>query len=110
LPIRGGTLNQKTNVVEARISRLRDKIDKGFDKKLMNCNGKRGIIEVKSFIDVSEIRNARLQAAAYADSLGLTSVSLVLFVSVDDETILEKLSSQTILDRVTVHVVAIGWT
>jgi hypothetical protein len=50
------------------------------------------------------------QAAVYAASLGLTSVTVALFVPVDDEAILEKLSSQTVVDRVTVNMVAIGWT
>jgi hypothetical protein len=76
----------------------------------LDCKGNRGIIEVKSFIDAAEIRKSQFQAAAYAGSLGLNSVTLALFVPVDDETILEKLSSRTERNGVTVDVVAIGWT
>jgi hypothetical protein len=76
----------------------------------LNCDGRRGIIEVKSFINVSEVSNAQLQAAAYSGKLGLSSVTLALFVPTDDASILEKLSTQTELNGVFVHVVAIGWT
>ncbi len=76
----------------------------------LNCDGKSGNIEVKSFIDATETRNAQLQAAAYSRSLGLNSVTLALFVPVDDQTVLDKLSVQKIVDQVTVNVVAIGWT
>jgi hypothetical protein len=76
----------------------------------IDCNGQRGIIEVKSFTDVAGIRKSQIQAAAYADSLGLTAVTLALFVPVEDDTILEKLSGQTTHGGVKVDVVAIGWT
>ena len=54
----------------------------------IRCNGKKGIIEIKSFVDMSETRKATEQAAAYARSLNLCSVTLALFVPVDDEAIL----------------------
>ena len=76
----------------------------------LNCDGKKGIIEIKSFIDAMETRRAQVQAAAYAKSLGLTSVTLVLFVPVEDEIILNKLSVQNVIDTVSVNMVAIGWT
>jgi hypothetical protein len=76
----------------------------------IRCNGKKGIIEVKSFVDMSETRKGTEQAAAYARSLNLNSVTLALFVPVDDETILAKLSGENQFDLVTVTVVAIGWT
>jgi hypothetical protein len=76
----------------------------------LNCGGRQGIIEVKSFIDISEVSNAQLQAAAYSGKLGLSSVTLALFVPTDDASILEKLSTQTAQNGVSVHVVAIGWT
>jgi hypothetical protein len=76
----------------------------------VRCKGLTGIIEVKSFRSPGKTRDAVTQAAVYADSLGLTSVTVALFVPVDDEAILEKLSSQTVVDRVTVNMVAIGWT
>jgi hypothetical protein len=60
----------------------------------IRCNGKKGIIEVKSFVDMSETRKGTEQAAAYARSLNLNSVTLALFVPVDDETVLTKLSGE----------------
>ncbi len=76
----------------------------------LNCDGSRGVIEVKSFVDAAEFRKAQFQAAAYAGSLGMDSVTLAIFVPVDDEAVLEKLSTQIEQHGVTVHVVAIGWT
>ena len=76
----------------------------------LDCDGRRGIIEVKSFTNVSEVHHAQLQAAAYAAKLGLDAVTLALFVPTDDEAVLEKLSTQTEQNGVTVCVAAIGWT
>jgi len=76
----------------------------------IRCNGKKGIIEVKSFVDMSETRKGTAQAAAYARSLNLNSVTLALFVPVDDEAVLARLSGEHQSDGVTVTVVAIGWT
>jgi hypothetical protein len=76
----------------------------------IRCNGKKGIIEVKSFVDMSETRKGTEQAAAYARSLNLNSVTLALFVPVDDEAVLSKLSGEHQSNGVTVTVVAIGWT
>jgi hypothetical protein len=76
----------------------------------IRCNGKKGIIEVKSFVDMSETRKGTEQAAAYARSLNLNSVTLALFVPVDDEAVLAKLSGEHQSNGVTVTVVAIGWT
>jgi hypothetical protein len=76
----------------------------------IRCNGKKGIIEVKSFVDMTETRKGTEQAAAYARSFNLNSVTLALFVPVDDETVLAKLSGEHQSNGVTVTVVAIGWT
>ncbi|MBW1677806.1 MAG: AAA-like domain-containing protein [Deltaproteobacteria bacterium] len=71
---------------------------------------KQGIIEVKSFVDASEAKRARGQAADYARSLGLDGVTLALFVPVEDEDVIEKLSGEQVIDGVRVTVVAIAWT
>jgi hypothetical protein len=76
----------------------------------IRCRQKKGIIEIKSFVDMSETRKAIQQAAVYAGSLGLSSVTLALFVPVEDETVLTKLSGDTEVDGISVVVVAIGWT
>ena len=76
----------------------------------IRCNEKKGIIEVKSFVDMSETRKGTEQAAAYARSLNLTSVTIALFVPLDDASVLASLSKETRCDGVVVTVVAIGWT
>jgi hypothetical protein len=76
----------------------------------LNCDGNRGIVEVKSFVGVAEIPKSQCQAAAYAGSLGMESVTLALFVPADDEAILDKLTTRTEHSGIMVNVVAIGWT
>ena len=72
-------------------------------------DGEQAIIEVKSFVDQHDLGNARQQAARYAASLGLASVTLALFVPSKDEHALERLSGEGSVDGVHVIVVAIGW-
>jgi hypothetical protein len=76
----------------------------------LKCRDKFGIIEIKSFRSHAGTQNGILQAASYARSLNLNSVTLALFVPVDDEAVLAKLSGEHQSDGVTVTVVAIGWT
>jgi hypothetical protein len=75
----------------------------------LRCASKRGIIEVKSFVDAHWATLARGQAAQYAKQLGLAQVTVAIFVPVEDETVLEKLSVQEVTLGVSVTVVAIGW-
>jgi len=75
----------------------------------LKCGNKRGIIEVKSFKSHAETRYARLQAARYAAMLHLNAVTLALFIPVEDETVLKKLSDEQDIDGVKVTVEAIGW-
>jgi hypothetical protein len=75
----------------------------------LKCGEKRGIIEVKSFRDLPELKNSKEQAARYAGKLGLLTVTLAVFVPVEDETVLEKLSGETDIDGVNAFVSAIGW-
>ena len=75
----------------------------------MECGGKLGIIEVKSFRDLAETENAVVQTAGYALKLGLHTAAMALFVPVEDEEVLDRLSGETVVDDVTVAVVAIGW-
>lgn len=76
----------------------------------LRCGDKRGIVEVKSFVDAYEAKSSRKQAARYARSLEFERVTVAMFVPVDDETILEKLSVAEVIEGVQVTVVAIGWT
>ena len=75
----------------------------------IKCSAKRGIIEVKSFVNAHQLDEDKAQAARYAKSLGFDTVTLITFVPVEDETVLAKLSGEQVLDGVYVSVVAIGW-
>ncbi|MCP4107809.1 MAG: hypothetical protein GY749_20080 [Desulfobacteraceae bacterium] len=76
---------------------------------LIMCGEKTGIIEVKSFESLPKANAAKKQAAGYAKSLGLDKASIALFVPVEDESVLEKLSGTEQTDGVEVAVTAIGW-
>ncbi len=75
----------------------------------LKCREKRGIIEVKSYKSMSKVKEAKKQAAKYAKQTGLDSVTIALFVPVEDENILQKLSARDIIEGVEVNVCAIGW-
>lgn len=75
----------------------------------LRCQDKRAVIEVKSFRDRAELEIAKQQAATYARKLELPSVTLAVFVPVDDEEILKRLSGVSMIDGITVIVSAIGW-
>ncbi len=76
----------------------------------LRCRDRRGLIEVKSFTDRTELDHSLQQAAKYARKLALPSITLAVFVPVDDDHILAELSQSQVMDGVTVHVTAIGWT
>ncbi|MEN8217879.1 MAG: AAA-like domain-containing protein [Pseudomonadota bacterium] len=75
----------------------------------LECGKQRGIIEVKSFVGSYQIKSDRDQAADYAKNLGISSVTIALFIPVLEETVLEKLSTIKVVNGVEVSVVAIGW-
>ncbi len=75
----------------------------------LRCGDKRGIIEVKSFVNAYQVKEDCLKAAHYAKNLGLDAVTLAVFVPVDDESVLKKLSVEVVIEGVQVTVVAIGW-
>ena len=76
----------------------------------IGCKGQRGIIEVKSFVNQYQADEDRQQAAHYAHRLGFDRVTMAVFVPIDDESVLEKLSVAETIQGVAVTVVAIGWT
>jgi hypothetical protein len=76
----------------------------------LKCRDKFGIIEIKSFRSHARTQTGILQAASYARSLNLTSVTIALFVPLDDVSVLASLSKEIQCDGVVVTVVAIGWT
>jgi len=75
----------------------------------LKCGAKRGIIEVKSYKSMSGVKKAKEQAAKYANQTGLDSVTIALFIPVEDEAILDKLSGEGVIEGVKVIVCAIGW-
>ncbi|MGD9971510.1 MAG: hypothetical protein AB7S77_00460 [Desulfatirhabdiaceae bacterium] len=76
----------------------------------IRCRDMEGIIEVKSFRSPGKTREAIVQAADYGKKLGLDAVTLALFVPTDEKSVLDKLTTRTDIDGVTLDVVAIGWT
>ncbi|QTA82410.1 AAA ATPase-like domain-containing protein [Desulfonema limicola] len=75
----------------------------------LRCKDRQGIIEVKSFKDQSELEYSRKQALKYAQNLELSAITLAVFVPVEDEEILAKLSSSQNIEGVKLDVSAIGW-
>jgi len=70
--------------------------------------GKKGIIEVKSFTNLKESRRARKQAAAYAKQTGYPDVTIAMFAPFTDEKVLNQLSVSETIDHIDVHLVVIG--
>ena len=75
----------------------------------LRCGDQQGIIEVKSFIKKSQIKSDQKQAADYAKNLGLSSVTIALFIPVLEDPVLETLSTTETVNGIEVNVVAIGW-
>jgi hypothetical protein len=74
----------------------------------IRCGSKRGIIEIKSFSDVRQIKKAKKRSADYAKSLGLDAVTVAVFISGASEEALGKISSEEVIDGVKVSVKAMG--
>ena len=74
----------------------------------LGCGDKEGVIEVKSFTNLREHREAVGQASDYAKKLGLDRITLVTFIPTDDENVLGKLSEEETSGNVRVSVSAIG--
>jgi len=70
--------------------------------------GKKGIIEVKSFTNLKESRRARKQAAAYAKHTGYPDVTIAMFAPFTDEDVLAQLSVSETIDDIDVHLVVVG--
>ncbi len=75
----------------------------------LRCAGKKGVIEVKSFRNHSKLEKAKAQAVDYAKKLNFSTITLAVFVPVEDEEILAQLSGERTVDGVRLHVAAIGW-
>jgi hypothetical protein len=79
------------------------------DLVLRTKEGHLGLIEVKSFIDMYELGEGHAQAAGYAKKLGLDTVTLAVFVPMEDALVPEAVSRGAEIAGVRVVVVAIGW-
>ena len=75
----------------------------------LSCKGeKKGLIEVKSFVNAYEVKDAKIQAAKYAKKTQHDTVTIAMFAPFTDEHVLEQLSLTETIDDILVHVVAIG--
>jgi len=70
--------------------------------------GKKGIIEVKSFTNLKNAGLARMQAARYAKQTGYPDVTIAMFAPFTDENVLNQLSVSETIDHIDVHLVVIG--
>jgi len=78
------------------------------DLHLLCKNNKKGLIEVKSFVNAYEVKESIEQAAEYALKTNHTSITIAMFAPFTDEHVLSQLSVTEIIDNVNVYVVAIG--
>lgn len=79
------------------------------DLVLRSEEGHVGLIEVKSFVDMYELGKAHAQAAGYAKKLGVSEVTLAVFVPMRDDAVPEAVSKGSEVDGVKVVVAALGW-
>ena len=70
--------------------------------------GKKGILEVKSFRNLKASIRARKQAAAYAKQTAYPDVTIAMFAPFTDEDVLAQLSVSETIDDIDVHLVVIG--
>jgi hypothetical protein len=75
----------------------------------LRCKNRQAVIEVKSFKSHGELEYSKEQAVKYAKRLGFVTTTLAVFVPVEDEETLAKLSGEQTLDGVRLYVMAIGW-
>jgi hypothetical protein len=78
------------------------------DLHLLSKDDKKGLIEVKSFVNAYEVNESIIQAVKYASKTNHSSVSIALFAPFTDENVLTQLSRTETIDDITVTVVAIG--
>jgi hypothetical protein len=71
-------------------------------------SNKKGLIEVKSFVNALKLRQGIIQASDYAAKTAYSDITIALFAPFTDENVLNQLSTSQTINNVTVHVVAIG--
>jgi len=75
---------------------------------LCNEDNKKGLIEVKSFVNAYEVKDSITQAVKYALKTKHESITIAMFAPFTDENVLTQLSVTETINDVTVNVVAIG--
>jgi len=75
---------------------------------LCNENNKKGLIEVKSFVNAYEVKDSIKQAVKYALKTKHESITIAMFAPFTDENVLTQLSVTETINDVSVNVVAIG--
>jgi len=71
--------------------------------------GWQGIIEVKSFKNATRLKKDKVRAAEYAKELKIDSVTMAIFIPLEDESVPDGISGADTIKDVRVNVVAIGW-
>jgi hypothetical protein len=71
-------------------------------------DAKKGLIEVKSFVNSLQVRRAITQASEYAKKTSYSEITIAMFVPFTDESVLNQISMSKTIGNVVVNVVAIG--
>jgi len=71
-------------------------------------DGKKGLIEVKSFVNSLKVRAAITQASEYAQKTSYSEITIAMFAPFTDESVLNQISTSKTIGSVVVNVVAIG--
>ena len=74
----------------------------------IQCGNKSGIIEIKSFKDMRQLKLAKHQAVKYANHLSYSSVLLVVFMADVSDEIINTICSQEKMDGINLRVKAIS--
>jgi len=69
---------------------------------------KKGLIEVKSFVNSLKIKDSMIQASNYALKTGYSEITIAMFAPFTDENVLNQISRSKKISDVVVNVVAIG--
>ncbi|KPA11284.1 hypothetical protein MHK_008516 [Candidatus Magnetomorum sp. HK-1] len=69
---------------------------------------KKGLIEVKSFVNPLKVNEAMIQASEYAVKTSYSEITIALFAPFTDENVLNQISKSKTISNVIVNIVAIG--
>jgi hypothetical protein len=71
-------------------------------------DGKKGLIEVKSFVNSLKLRAAITQASEYANKTSYSEITIAMFAPFTDDSVLNQITTSKTIGNVVVNVVAIG--